>query len=153
MANSYVDTVDKTREIGRQLCERWCIKKGGSVEPFFELFHEDATCESMVKPELFPELGGKMTKQQFKDYVFAESRVTDLNVWVTGITAEANRVAVEAASDMKVGEHVYQNVYHWLFEIQGGKVTYARFYIDTLLAKKFVEWLQEAGGEMNTRGQ
>lgn len=151
MVISNIDSVENSREIGRQLTERWCIKAGGSVEPFFELFDDNATCQSMVKPDLFPELGGIMTKQQFKDYVHAESRVSDLNVWVTGITAEPNRVAVEAASDMKVGEHVYQNVYHWLFEIKNGKVTAARYYFDTQLAHKFVQWLGEAGAKMNTR--
>ncbi|EXJ63353.1 uncharacterized protein Z519_08622 [Cladophialophora bantiana CBS 173.52] len=146
-----IDTIERTREIGRQLTERWCIPKGGDVEPFFELFSDDAICETMVKKELFPELGGRMTKQEFKDYVYAESRVTELKVWVTGITAEANRVAVEAASDMSVGKNIYQNVYHWLFEIKNGKVVHARFYLDTLLARKFVDWVQEAGGDMQTR--
>ena len=105
----------------------------------------------MVKPDLFPELGGIMTKQQFRDYVYAESRVSDLNVWVMGITAEPNRVAVEAVSDMSVGEHVYPNVYHWLFEIKNGKAIAARYYFDTQLAQKFVQWLGEAGANMNTR--
>lgn len=152
MVLSNIDSVENSRELGRQLTERWCIKAGGDVEPFFELFAEDATCETMVKPRLLPELGGKpMSKQQFKDYVFAESRTTDLNVWVTGITAEPNRVAVESASDMKLGNLIYQNVYHWLFEIKNGKVIKARFYFDTLHAKELVDELKANGSAIQAR--
>lgn len=153
MGEAFVDTIENTRDLGRKLTEAWCIKKGGSVEPFFDLFNDDAVCETMVKESLFPEVGGKMTKQQFKDYVYAESRFADLNVYVTGLTAEANRVAVEARSTMGVNGNEYNNVYHWLFEVKNGKVSNARFYLDTLFARKFVDWVNEAGADMNTRAK
>lgn len=146
-----VDTIESSRALGHKLTEAWCIKKGGDVGPFFDLFHDDAICETMADKELFPELGGKMTKQQFRDYVYAESRNAELKVRVVGITAEPQRVAVEADSDMSLNEHVYQNVYHWLFEVRNQKVTHARFYLDTLLARRFVDWLKEDGAKMDIK--
>lgn len=146
-----LNTVEANRKLGYELTKRWCIPKGGDVEPFFELFHDDAICETMVKRELFPELGGTMTKQQFRDYVHAESRNAELKVRVVGTTAEPNRVAVEADSDMELNGHIYQNVYHWLFETRDGKVTHAKFYLDTLLARKFVDWLKEDGAQLDVK--
>jgi ketosteroid isomerase-like protein len=45
---------------------------------------------------------------------------------------------------MTVNGNSYKNRYHWLFEIQGGKISAARFYLDTLFAKKAMEWVDEA---------
>ena len=51
----------------------------------------------------------------------------------TGITAEGNRVAVEAVSD---GETLngkrYQNRYHFLFEFQGNQIHAVREYMDPM---------------------
>jgi uncharacterized protein len=51
---------------------------------------------------------------------------------VTGITAEGDRVAVEAQSrgQLKTGAR-YANAYHWLFVLRDGKIAIAREYNDT----------------------
>lgn len=149
MIATNLNTVEANRALAYDICKKWTIPKGGDVEPFFDLFHEDAVLKGMAKPELFPELGRSFTKQEFKEYVYNESRVASLNVTPTGVTAEPNRIAVEASSDMEVNGNPYQNLYHWIFETKDGKITQARFYLDTLLAKKAIEWLTEGGAEMN----
>jgi ketosteroid isomerase-like protein len=56
-------------------------------------------------------------------------------MFVKGITAEGNRVAVEAESDFKLldGAH-YRNTYHFLFEFERGRIRLAKEYNDTKLA-------------------
>jgi ketosteroid isomerase-like protein len=57
-----------------------------------------------------------------------------LRFTITGMTAEGDRVAVEAFSE---GEHVsgqtYNNQYHFLFEMADGKLKRLREYMDTEL--------------------
>jgi uncharacterized protein len=134
--------------LAHEICKRWSVPKGGDVEPFFDLFHKDATFDTMAKRDLFPEVGGRMNWQQFHDYVYNESRWTDLRVQVVGTTAQVNRLAVEADGKMDVKGKIYNNVYHWVFELRDGKISAARFYLDTLYAKQFVEWLKEEGANM-----
>ena len=56
---------------------------------------------------------------------------------VLGMTAEGNRVAVEAESE---GRHAsgktYRNQYHFLFELQNGKILRMKEYLDTLHASE-----------------
>jgi ketosteroid isomerase-like protein len=51
---------------------------------------------------------------------------------VTGVTAEGDKVAVEAEShaNMKSGK-TYQNKYHFLITIQDGKIQAVKEYLDT----------------------
>ena len=55
-----------------------------------------------------------------------------LTYTVLGMVAEGDKVAVEAASK---GEHIsgqtYSNEYHFLFELQGGKLLKLKEYMDT----------------------
>jgi ketosteroid isomerase-like protein len=60
-----------------------------------------------------------------------------LSFEITGMTAEGDRVAVEAESR---GEHVsgalYQNRYHFLLVIRDGRILRLKEYMDTLHAKE-----------------
>ncbi len=55
-----------------------------------------------------------------------------LKMTIKGMTAEGDRVAVEAESygETTAGT-VYNNEYHWLFEIRDGKIQAAREYMCT----------------------
>jgi uncharacterized protein len=62
------------------------------------------------------------------------------------ITAEADRIALEAESDADLvnGKH-YHNYYHFLFVIRDGRVTEAREYLDTKnVADSFGDLLSSA---------
>ena len=50
-------------------------------------------------------------------------------------TTEGDRVAVETESYAKhVNGKTYQNQYHFLFEVRGGKIRAVREYLDTMHA-------------------
>lgn len=81
----------------------------------------------------FP-LSGTRTKAQFVELLGQLGAAIDgaLSLRVKGVTAEGDRVAVEAESfaKMKSGK-TYQNRYHFLCEVSGGKIQAVREYLDT----------------------
>jgi ketosteroid isomerase-like protein len=148
-SNGIADTerlrkIDANRKLAFEICQRWSVKKGGDVEPYFELFHDDATFTTIAQKGMLPILAGTLTKDEFRAWVFKESRVGDVKVKVEGITADEDRLALEASSDMAINGNSYCNRYHWLFEIKDGKIAAARFYLDTLFAKEAMRWVDEA---------
>ena len=84
----------------------------------------------------FP-LSGTKTKAQFAALVGELGSKIDGGLRVTpkGITAEGDRVAVEAESlaKMKNGK-TYQNTYHFLFIVRDGKIQSVKEYLDTIHA-------------------
>ena len=58
---------------------------------------------------------------------------------IKGITAEGDRVAVEVESYGKFGNgKIYQNHYHFLFEVREGKIQAVREYLDTQHLKETI---------------
>lgn len=136
--------IDENHKLAYKICEHWSVKKGGDVEPFFDLFHDDATFTTIAQKGMLPLLAGTLSKDEFRAWVFKESRIGDVSVKVEGTTASEDRLAVEASSDMNINGNSYCNRYHWLFEIKDGKISAARFYLDTLFAKQAMQWVEEA---------
>jgi hypothetical protein len=86
----------------------------------------------------FP-LSGTRTKAQFVELLGQLGAAIDgaLSLRVKGVTAEGDRVAVEAESfaKMKNGK-TYQNRYHFLCEVRGSKIQAVREYLDTMHANE-----------------
>jgi uncharacterized protein len=84
----------------------------------------------------FP-LSGTKTKAQFAELVGSLGNNIEggLRVTPSGVTAEGDRVAVEAESyaRMKNGK-TYQNKYHFLLVIRDGKIQQVKEYLDTMHA-------------------
>jgi ketosteroid isomerase-like protein len=84
----------------------------------------------------FP-LSGTKTKAQFAELVgsLGSNIEGGMRVTPTGLTAEGDRVAVEAESyaRMKSGK-TYQNKYHFLFLVRDGKIQQVKEYLDTMHA-------------------
>ena len=86
----------------------------------------------------FP-LSGTRTKAEFAKLLGELGAAIDggLSLRVKGVTAEGDRVAVEAESfaKMKSGK-TYQNRYHFLVEVRDGKIQAVREYLDTMHANE-----------------
>jgi ketosteroid isomerase-like protein len=86
----------------------------------------------------FP-LSGTRNKAQFIELLGQLGAAIDgaLALRVKGVTAEGDRVAVEAESfaKMKSGK-TYQNRYHFRCEVRGGKIQAVREYLDTMHANE-----------------
>lgn len=60
-----------------------------------------------------------------------------LTITPTSMTAEGDRVAVEAESSAETTSgREYRNQYHFLFELSGGKITSVKEYMDTEHARQ-----------------
>jgi hypothetical protein len=84
----------------------------------------------------FP-MSGTKTKAQFAELLGSLGKNVEgaLRLTPTGVTAEGDRVAVEAESygKMKNGK-TYQNQYHFLMVVRDGKIQQVKEYLDTMHA-------------------
>ncbi|MBB3047208.1 hypothetical protein FHR99_001444 [Litorivivens lipolytica] len=102
----------------------------GDVPGFVELYDDAGSVWTSGNTLI----SGTLTKDQINAGAGAifEAFPKGLTFTVHGMTAEGDRVAVEAESN---GEHVsgkhYRNLYHFLFEMKDGKVLKLKEYMDT----------------------
>ena len=105
----------------------------GDIDAIQRSFADDGTVWTLGTMPI----SGTFTKDQV---AMASRRVLDLfpeglEITIKGITAEDDRVAIEAESH---GRHksgrTYANVYHFLMRVHGGKIVEWREYMDTMHA-------------------
>jgi ketosteroid isomerase-like protein len=104
-------------------------------EAMLSLIDDKYTFRSMTR---FPEwLLRPWNKWQFASAGFVQSSLMKkpIRVTVVGMTAEGNKLAVELTSygEMKNGK-IYDNAYHFLFELRDGKIIDAKEYCCSALA-------------------
>ncbi|MGQ0699848.1 MAG: nuclear transport factor 2 family protein [Panacagrimonas sp.] len=104
------------------------------VQGALDMMTADATWWIGGKPALFPICGLK-SKSQIADILNSLVPVMKNGLAITckSMIAEGNKVAVEAES---YGEfpngRVYNNEYHFLVEVRGGKIARVKEYLDTM---------------------
>ena len=79
-------------------------------------------------------LAGTMTKAQFTEMLQGTGMFfpNGIKMTIKGMIAEGDRVAVEAESYAELADgNVFNNEYHFLFEIRDGKIQAAREYMCT----------------------
>ncbi|MDQ0775380.1 ketosteroid isomerase-like protein [Streptomyces aurantiacus] len=124
-------SIERNKEIAHRMVEGFSAD--GDINETFALLREDAVWTVMADPASVPHAGG-MPKGQFVEHItnFRGSTPDGLRMVVTGVTAEGDRVAVEAESTGLLSNgNTLNQVYHFLFEIKDDKVTAVREYIDT----------------------
>jgi uncharacterized protein len=110
----------------------------GKVDAALALMADTATWWVAGHPEKFA-LAGTKTKAQFAELVqgIGAAMPKGLRVTPKGITAEGERVAVEAESYGETASgKIYNNLYHFLVEVRDGKIQAVREYLDTMHAKE-----------------
>ena len=83
-------------------------------------------------------LSGQMNKDGIENLMTSVkgSFTNGMKLTATGWTAEGNRVAVEVESyGEKTDGKIYNNLYHFLFEVVEGQIVMIREYMDTLHVK------------------
>ena len=104
----------------------------GDVAGVVERLHPDGTwwVSGTMKG-----LSGTYTRAQLETLLQGVKTVYKqgaLAITPTAMTAEGNRVAVEAESFAELlNGRVYRNLYHFLFEIDGDKIRRVKEYMDT----------------------
>lgn len=122
--------IEQNKTIARKLVQGLGSDHGDTA---FDLLHESAVWTVMAHPESFP-VSGDMPKAEFVEHIkrFRQAIPGGVHITVTGVTAEGDRVAVEAESTATLpNSRTLNQFYHFLFEIEDGKVRRAREYIDT----------------------
>ncbi|RZJ94688.1 MAG: nuclear transport factor 2 family protein [Novosphingobium sp.] len=105
---------------------------------FAALMHPEATWETVGKPHLFA-YAGVQSRDKICAYMASPSIfVGGVETRFGDITAEDDRVAVEAATKGTLPDgRVYTNTYHYLFTFRDGLVWRVKEYIDTQSAAEF----------------
>lgn len=104
----------------------------GDVDRIVNTYAEDGTCWTSGQTLI----SGTMNKEQIRQGAgrIFEAFPDGITFTVKNVTAEGNRVAVEAESH---GRHVsgrtYNNLYHFLFELRDGRILRMKEYMDTEL--------------------
>jgi uncharacterized protein len=112
----------------------------GEVERLLDLLDEDLT---YTVSGSFP-IAGDYDKAGFEANLRGEHPEYrrpefdgPLKLTITGVTAQGERVAVEADSDGKLpGGDDYHNEYHYLFVVRDRKIVEWKQYCDTILANE-----------------
>jgi ketosteroid isomerase-like protein len=134
-SNSNTKNSNKTKEMEKENKQ--------IVNSFFELVSEGNTTDAFKLidenvnwwiPGTLPFSGNK-TKEEYQQIINAIKTgfPTGFTLTVKSLIAEGNKVATEVESS---GNHVngkaYNNKYHFLFEIENGKIKSVKEYMDTL---------------------
>lgn len=108
------------------------------AERFAELLCDDATYWTCGKPHLFA-YAGERGKSEICRYMATPSIfVGGASVSFGAITAEDDRVAVEAETrGVTPDGRVYTNAYHYLFTFRDGRILRVKEYVDTQAAAEF----------------
>jgi uncharacterized protein len=123
-------SVEDNKEIAGRLVRGLSTPEGCLLD---SLLHDDAVWTVMAHPDSFP-VTGALSRDEFIQHMrrFRQLAPNGIEIAVTGMTAEGNRVAVEATSHAVLANgRILNQVYHFLFEIEGDLVVNAREYIDT----------------------
>lgn len=102
----------------------------------FDILHDDAVWTVMADADTFP-VSGDMSKPAFIEHMkrFHESLPSGIRVSVTSVIADEANASVEATSNALLANgKTFNQVYHFAFELEDGKVVRAREYIDTARA-------------------
>ena len=99
---------------------------GGDVEGALGMCHDETA---------FQGPNGSVTDKDGVRAIFAQIGpllVNPMEQEILGSTCQGNRVAIEAtARTLLANGREYANIYHFLFEVEGGKITASREYCDT----------------------
>lgn len=118
---------EENKLLVKQFMQHLC---DGNVEAFIEMYHPQGS----VWTSGTTLISGTFDRNQIEaagKSIF-EAFPHGLQFTITGMTAEGDKVAVEAASE---GKHIsgqeYRNLYHLLFEFKDGQIIQLKEYMDT----------------------
>jgi ketosteroid isomerase-like protein len=123
------------KAMARELLEASAVHDGAK---FAALLHPEATYWTLGKPHLWRHVGEK-TRDQIVAYMSSPSIFPGgVKVSFGAITAEDDRVAIEAATEGTLPDgRVYTNLYHYLMTFRDGLVWRVKEYLDTAAGVEF----------------
>jgi len=123
-------TIEHNKQIAREFFSRF---SANDIAGALDTMAEDASWWIAGKPGSTP-VAGIQSKTQIARifYRMVEQATDGLRMTVKGMTAEADRVALEIESYGKLENgRIYNQEYHTLMVIRDGKISAVREYLDT----------------------
>ena len=119
----------------------------GDVAALDSLLDESFVWTNPQHPDHSP-LSGERDKTHFLKLFenFAEQTAGGYRMEIKGLTAEGDRVAVEAESFAETPAGLYNNRYHFLFVLHEGRLVAGKEYADSAYMKAFTEKMRVIGG-------
>jgi ketosteroid isomerase-like protein len=111
---------------------------GARYEAALDMLAEDCEWWLPGHPDEFP-AAGTVGKDTVRKRLTRNLKLLPggLEITVGAVTAEDDRVAVEAESKgVLVNGRLYHNRYHFLFVLRGGRIRLVKEYLDTLHARE-----------------
>jgi len=127
--------IETKKQMARELLEASAVHDGAR---FAALLHPEATYWTLGKPHLF-RASGEKSRETIVAYMSSPSIFPDgVKVTFGAITAEDDRVAIEAATEGTLPDgRVYTNLYHYLMIFRDGLIWRVKEYLDTQAAAEF----------------
>jgi len=125
--------MDQTLRNKEILREFFALLGTPDIEGIKAFMAEDIQWVVPQDPSLSP-LAGTRTKEQWEALYrgFLANMPAGVRYEIGGMTAEGDRVAVEAESHAETPRGHFNNRYHFLFELRDGKIVLAKEYADSL---------------------
>ncbi len=117
----------------RVACEFFSRFSANDIAGALDTMADDATWWIAGKKDSVPVAGVKSKEQIARVFLRMVSQLKDgLRMTVKSVTAEGDRVALEVTSYGELmNGRVYNQEYHTLMEVRGGKISAVREYLDT----------------------
>lgn len=123
--------IDENKELVGNFFE--CIGRK-EIDRAMAMMHDEGTWWIGGKQRLFA-LAGLKTKVEMRMILeaFVPGSLNGLKIVPTGMTAEGDKVAVEAKSHAEFPSgFVYENEYHFLVAVRDGKISSVKEFLDTM---------------------
>ncbi len=118
----------------------WRYFSLGDTSGVAGIMTDDATFTVIGRPGGFEGIGEKSVQDLIDTMAWIKEVMPDGLVYsIKGMIAEGNKVAAEGESyGVTTKGKVYNGIYHFLFEIENGKIKAVREYLETMLAQQIL---------------
>jgi ketosteroid isomerase-like protein len=117
-------SIERNKQVARDFVD---AVQAGDMERTEALQHPDCTWWVVGRGDLGRDLFNALVRGGVE-------RSTARTITITAMTAEGDRVAYEAVSEMVFPDCIYRNFYHNLLVIRDGLIVAGREYMDTMAA-------------------
>jgi uncharacterized protein len=129
-------TTEDSRRIVLEFCRHLSDRNSAAM---VAMVTDDATWWVVGRPDRIPFAGAKSFRDMLKLSNEFFKSMDSFSFTVIGVTAEDERVAIEAVSEARQGDRPYTNKYMIQFQLEGGKIRSLREYMDLSEIAAFAE--------------
>lgn len=127
---------DESRRIVLEFCSHLANRDTAAMKM---LVTDDAIWWMVGRPDRLPFAGAKPFDEMLVAFEQFVGQLETFTYTVTGVTAEGERVAVEAVAEGQLGDRRYNNTYLNQFVLKNGRISLMREFMDLTEVFAFME--------------